>query len=106
MGTVTRAPQTTAQLRRCGVPFARLSRKGQIFGPQIAGQSYKPLWTPILKPVGGYLRSLKLYVSQTGGYRHHAGCHQDAPFNVIQNLFFRTRSASHCAGRWLLALPD
>jgi len=90
MGTVTRAPQTTAATpAAAGVPFARLSRKGQIFGPQIAGQSYNSLWTPILKPVGGYLRSLKLYVSQTGGTGTTQVATQDAPFNVIQNLFFR-----------------
>jgi hypothetical protein len=89
MGTVTRSPQTTAATpAAAGVPFARLSRKGQIFGPSIAGQAFGSLWTPLLKPVGGYLRSLKLYVTASGG-TGAATASQDAPYNTIQNLFFR-----------------
>lgn len=89
MGTVTRAPQTTAATpAAAGVPFARLSRKGQIFGPAISGQAFGSLWTPLLKPVGGYLRSLKLYVTASGGTGTVTAA-QDAPYNVVQNLFFR-----------------
>src|SRR5882762_1199496 len=89
MGTVTRAPQTTAATpAAAGVPFARLSRKGQIFGPAISGQAFGSLWTPLLKPVGGYLRSLKLYVTASGG-TGAVTASTDAPYNVIQNLFFR-----------------
>lgn len=90
MGTVTRQPQTTAATpAAAGVPFARLSRQGQIFGPSIAGQSYGSLWTPILKPVGGYLRSLRLYVTASGGNFSAATASADAPYNTIQNLFLR-----------------
>src|ERR1700744_6219668 len=89
MGTVTRAPQTTAATpAAAGVPFARLSRKGQIFGPAVSGQAFGSLWTPLLKPVGGYPRSLKLYVTASGG-TGAATAAQDAPYNVVQNLFFR-----------------
>ena len=90
MGTVTRAPQTTAATpAAAGVPFSRLSRQGQIFGPSISGQVFGGLWTPLLKPVGGYLRSLKFYITASGGSRTNAVAAADGPWNVIQNLFFR-----------------
>lgn len=90
MGTVTRAPQTTAATpAAAGVPFARLSRQGQIFGPAVSGQAFGSLWTPILKPVGGYLRSLKFYITASGGSRTAAAGAADAPYNVIQNFFLR-----------------
>lgn len=90
MGTVSRAPQTTAAVPVAGgVPFPRLSRKGQIFGPSVAGQAYGSLWTPLLKPVGGYLRSLEFYVSAVGGNWSAATAAADAPYNAIQNLFLR-----------------
>ena len=90
MGTVSRAPQTTAATpAAAGVPFARLSRKGQIFGPSISGQAFGSLWTPLLKPVGGYLRRLEFYVTASGGNWTAASAAADAPYNVIQNLFLR-----------------
>lgn len=91
MGTVTRRPQTTAVPAQAGnVPFARLSRKGQILGPAIAGQPYGSLWTPIMKPVGGYLRGLNFYItSVTGGTLTSGVVAADAPYNVIQNLYLR-----------------
>lgn len=90
MGTVTRQPQTTAATpAAAGVPFSRLSRQMQIFGPQISGQPYGSLWTPILKPVGGYLRSLRFYITASGGNRTSATASADAPYNAIQNLFLR-----------------
>lgn len=90
MGTVTRSPQTTAATPAAqGVPFARLSRQGQIFGPSISGQAFGSLWTPILKPVGGYLRSLKFYITASGGNYSAATAASDAPYNVIQNFFLR-----------------
>jgi hypothetical protein len=61
----------------------------QIFGPQISGQPYGSLWTPILKPVGGYLRSLRFYITASGGNRTSATASADAPYNAIQNLFLR-----------------
>lgn len=92
MGTVSRQPQTTAQPASAGnVPFSRVSRQGQILGPQQTGQQYGSLWTPILKPVGGYLRFLDLTVAGlafgTAGTLPTGTT--DAPYNVIQNLFLR-----------------
>lgn len=91
MGTVSRQPQTTGQAASPGqAPFTRLSRQGQISGPLQAGQAYGALWTPILKPVGGYLRYLSLIVqSVTGGALTGASVQADAPYNAIQNLFLR-----------------
>lgn len=89
MGTVTRTPQTTAATpAAAGVPFARLSRQGQIFGPSQSGQAFGSLWTPLLKPVGGYLRHLILTVTASGGSGSATGA-ADAPYNTIQNIFFR-----------------
>lgn len=90
MGTVSRAPQTTASPPVAGgVPFARLSRKGQILGPSISGQVYGSLWTPLLKPVGGYLRSLQFYITASGGNLSAAAAAQDAPYNAIQNFYMK-----------------
>lgn len=91
MGTVSRQPQTTGQPAAPGqAPFTRLSRQGQIQGPSQAGQAYGALWTPILKPVGGYIRQLLLTVtSVTSGALTGATVAADAPYNVIQNLFLR-----------------
>lgn len=90
LGTVSRDPQTTAAPPSGGnVPFARLSRKGQILGPSDAGQAMGTLWTPSLKPVGGYLRSLSLTITATTAGASAATASADAPYNVIQNLFLR-----------------
>lgn len=90
MGTVSRAPQTTASPPVAGgVPFARLSRKGQILGPSTSGQAYGSLWTPILKPVGGYLRSLQFYITASGGNLTVATASSDAPYNSIQNFYMK-----------------
>lgn len=91
MGTVSRQPQTTGQpASGAGAPFSRLSRQGQILGPSQAGLAYGALWTPILKPVGGYMRQLVLNVqSVTGGALTGAVVQPDAPFVVIQNLYLR-----------------
>lgn len=91
MGTVSRQPQTTGQPAAPGsAPFSRLSRHGQILGPALAGQAYGALWTPILKPVGGYMRQIWLTVtSVTGGTLTGATVAADAPYNAIQNLFLR-----------------
>jgi hypothetical protein len=93
MGTVTRAPQTTAATpAAAGVPFARLSRQMQIQGPQQAGQQYGTLWTPTLKPVGGYLRNLRFTITSLVNATTpdvFSLANPDAPYNVIQNVFFR-----------------
>jgi hypothetical protein len=89
MGTVSRMPQTTGTPATSGVPFPRLSRQGQILGPSIAGQAFGSLWTPLLKPVGGYLRSLRFSVAATGGNYSASTYTADAPYNTIQNLYLR-----------------
>src|ERR1700751_2925415 len=90
--TVSRMPQTTAQptTPAGAAPFTRLSRQGQILGPVQAGNAYGALWTPTLKPVGGYLRFLEFYVNTAGqsGSTTNA-LTQDAPYDVVQNLFLR-----------------
>src|SRR5215472_4497322 len=90
--TVSRMPQTTAQptTPAGAAPFSRLSRKGQILGPAQAGQAYGSLWTPTLKPVGGYLRSLSLIMSAVGQSSTGASVlTQDGPYDVVQNMFLR-----------------
>lgn len=90
-GTVSRMPQTTAAPPQSNVPFPRLSRHGQILGPNVTGQPYGSLWTPILKPVGGYLRRLILNIQSVpaGTPSTTSTVAADAPYNVIQNVFFR-----------------
>lgn len=90
--TVSRMPQTTAQptTPAGAAPFSRLSRQGQILGPAQSGLNYGDLWTPTLKPVGGYLRALNYTVSTVGlSSTGNPVLTQDAPYNVIQNLFLR-----------------
>jgi len=85
-------PQTTAQptTPAGAAPFTRLSRQGQILGPAQAGLAYGSLWTPTLKPVGGYLRFLSYTVTMQGqSGAASATLQQDAPYNIIQNLFLR-----------------
>jgi hypothetical protein len=89
MSTVSRMPQTTAAPQTANVPFPRLSRQGQILGPNQAGQTFGSLWTPLLKPVGGYLRSLRFNIAAVGGNLTAATAAADAPYNTIQNLYFR-----------------
>lgn len=92
VGTVSRQPQTTAQpaAAQSNAPFARLSRQGQILGPSNAGQAFGSLWTPTIKPVGGYMRYLDLTITASGGTSAGIATQTaDAPFNVIQNLFLR-----------------
>jgi hypothetical protein len=90
-GTVSRMPQTTAAPTQSGVPFSRLSRHGQILGPNVTGQGYGTLWTPILKPVGGYLRRLILTIQSVPNATPStvSTIAADAPYSVIQNVFFR-----------------
>src|SRR5439155_165382 len=88
-GTVSRMPQTTGQPAAPGsTPFTRVSRQGQILGTSAAGQAYGSLWTPTLKPVGGYLRHMILTVtSVTGGALTSAVATADAQCNPQATVF-------------------
>lgn len=85
-------PQTTAQptTPSGAAPFTRLSRQGQILGPSESGIQYGDLWTPTLKPVGGYLRYLNLILASVGASSSGPSVLEpDAPFCGIQNFFLR-----------------
>lgn len=89
LGTVSRQPQTTAQPAAGNVPFARMSRQMQILGPNSSGQTFGSLFTPPIKPAGGYIRYYPLYIAATGGAGSSAVAAADAPYNAIQNIFLR-----------------
>jgi hypothetical protein len=91
LGTVSRQPQTTATPASAGVPFTRMSRQMQILGPVSAGLTFGTLFTPPIKPAGGYIRFYPLYVTASGGSGSgtNAVASADAPYNVIQNVFLR-----------------
>jgi len=89
LGTVSRQPQTTAQQTGPGAPFTRMSRQMQILGPVSSGLSFGSLFTPQIKPVGGYVRYYPLYITASGGTGTAAVASADAPYNAIQNLFLR-----------------
>lgn len=90
--TVSRQPQTTAQPTSAAgaAPFSRLSRQGQILGPMESGLAWGDLWTPTLKPVGGYLRYLNLRLAAAGMSSSGAAVlAPDGPFSMVQNFFLR-----------------
>lgn len=89
LGTVSRQPQTTAMPASGSVPFTRMSRQMQILGPVSAGLQFGTLFTPPIKPAGGYIRFYPLYVTATGGTGTVAVASADAPYNTIQNVFLR-----------------
>jgi hypothetical protein len=89
LGTVSRQPQTTAAPATAASPFTRMSRKMQILGPVSAGQTFGSLFTPQIKPAGGYMRYYPLYIAATGGTGVAAVYAADAPYNLIQNIFLR-----------------
>ena len=89
LGTVSRQPQTTAETVSAGAPFTRMSRKMQILGPVTAGLAFGALFTPQLKPAGGYMAYYPLYVTASGGSGVAAVASSDAPYNAIQNIFLR-----------------
>jgi len=89
LGTVSRQPQTTATPAAANVPFTRMSRQMQILGPVSAGLAFGTLFTPPIKPAGGYIRFYPLYVTATGGTGTAAVASADAPYNTIQNVFLR-----------------
>jgi hypothetical protein len=89
LGTVTRQPQTTAEPVSGSAPFTRMSRKMQILGPNQAGVTFGSLFTPSIKPAGGYIAYYPLYFTATGGTGAAAVASADAPWNTIQNVFLR-----------------
>ena len=89
LGTVSRQPQTTATPAAGNVPFSRMSRQMQILGPVSAGLAFGTLFTPPIKPAGGYIRFYPLYVTASGGTGVAAVASADAPYNVLQNVFLR-----------------
>lgn len=89
LGTVSRQPQTTATPAAGNVPFSRMSRQMQILGPVSAGLAFGTLFTPPIKPAGGYIRFYPLYVTASGGSGVAAVASADAPYNVLQNVFLR-----------------
>lgn len=89
LGTVSRQPQTTAEPVSGGAPFTRMSRKMQILGPVTAGLTFGSLFTPSIKPAGGYISYYPLYITATGGTGTVAVASADAPWNTLQNVFLR-----------------
>lgn len=89
LGTVSRQPQTTAEPVSGSAPFTRMSRKMQILGPVSAGLTFGSLFTPSIKPAGGYISYYPLYFTATGGTGTVAVASADAPWNAIQNVFLR-----------------
>lgn len=89
LGTVSRQPQTTTAQAGGNVPFARMSRHMQILGPTTAGLAFGGLFTPQIKPVGGYVRYYPLQITAVGGSGVAAVASADAPYNTIQNIFLR-----------------
>lgn len=92
LGTVSRQPQTTgAGEGGPGAPFNRNARQGQVAGPMLAGQAFGFLWTPILKPVPGWLREFTLYITASGGSgtTTAAVAAADAPWNVVANCYVK-----------------
>lgn len=89
LGTVSRQPQTTAEPVTGSAPFIRMSRKMQILGPVTAGLTFGSLFTPSIKPAGGYISYYPLYITASGGSGVAAVASADAPWNTIQNIFLR-----------------
>jgi hypothetical protein len=89
LGTVSRQPQTTATPVSGNAPFTRMSRQMQILGPVSAGLAFSSLFTPNIKPAGGYIRYYPLYITASGGAGTVAVASQDAPWNAVQNIFLR-----------------
>lgn len=61
----------------------------KILGPQETGLSFGDLWTPTLKPVGGYLQALNLSIIADGGSGSGASFNADAPWNTLQQILLR-----------------
>jgi hypothetical protein len=89
LGTVSRQPQTTAMPAGGNVPFSRMSRQMQILGPVSSGVTFGSLFTPPIKPAGGYIRYYPLYIAATGGSGTVAVASADSPWNAVQNIFLR-----------------
>jgi hypothetical protein len=89
LGTVSRQPQTTAMPASGNAPFTRMSRQMQILGPVSSGLTFGSLFTPNIKPAGGYIRFYPLYITASGGTGTVAVASADSPYNTIQNIFLR-----------------
>jgi hypothetical protein len=89
LGTVSRQPQTTATPASGNAPFTRMSRQMQILGPVSSGLTFGSLFTPQIKPAGGYIRYYPLYITASGGTGVAAVASADAPYNTLQNIFLR-----------------
>lgn len=89
ISTVSRQPQTTTTpTPSLDVPFNRLSRQMKIPGPMDSGIQFGDLWTPTLRPVGGYLQWITLMVKADGGSGSGA-LRADAPWNTIQQVMLK-----------------
>jgi hypothetical protein len=66
-----------------------MSRQMQILGPVSAGLTFGSLFTPNIKPAGGYIRFYPLYITASGGTGVAAVASADAPYNTLQNIFLR-----------------
>jgi hypothetical protein len=89
LGTVSRQPQTTAMPASGNAPFSRMSRQMQILGPVSSGLTFGSLFTPNIKPAGGYIRYYPLYITASGGTGVAAVASADAPYDTLQNIFLR-----------------
>src|SRR5215469_15188629 len=89
LGKGYRRPQSTADRTLGCAQGARIARQMQILGPSQAGVTFGALFTPQIKPAGGYIRFYPLYITATGGTGAVAVASQDAPYNAIQNIFLR-----------------
>lgn len=87
MGTVERAPQTTAP--PAPGPFSRHSRKASLLAFQSTGNAFGGSISQPLKAAGGYLRALNILVEAVGGAGVAAVAAADAPWNVIQSILLR-----------------
>jgi hypothetical protein len=90
LGTVSRQPQTSATPAQKQAPFVRLSRKATQMMFDVTGVAFSgvPAVTN-LKPVGGYLRRLRLEVIASGGASANSPAAADGPWNVINQIMVK-----------------
>lgn len=80
----------------------------KIPGPSNAGNAYGALWTPLLKPVGGYMRYLDLTLVGSGGTQTSGAVGTgDWPWALIQSIYVRDpfgQPVVQCDGHSLLLI--